>query len=405
MAIYRPTSHSNFVIYLILCYILISMKNICRILAVFLSSLVFILLSAFPAHAVFIQSGNIIDLPKDKKIDETVLVSGGTLTVDSDINGDLLCAAKDVIVNGNIKGDILCVAQSIKVNGDIDGNVRVIAQNVEIAGLVTRNLYSLAQNLSLSKFSSVKGDIFFGVQNVDLRGALGRDLLGAGEKLDISGSLFRNAKVTATKIAVYDPAKIGGNFEYYIDDSGIASISAGNVKGEIIRHQIVRQMPDKPVQDPKPYMMFFGKIYTVLTYIVLGLALLYFLKKGVEDRTGILVAKPFVTGLTGLAVLILTPLVFILLLKTFIGVPLAFVLILEYVLAIITATVYPTIVLGWWIMKSIVKSKQESYIWSLVVGAVSMGILISIPFLGFFVGFIALCLGLGAIFISYLPKK
>ncbi len=381
------------------------MKNICRTLAIFLSSLTFIFLFSFPAHAVFIQSGNVLDLPKDKKIDESVLISGGTLTVDSDINGDLLCAGKDVVVNGNIKGDILCAAQSIKVNGNVDGNIRVVAQNIEITGTITRNLYSLAQNLSLSKLSSVKGDIFFGVQNVDLRGSLGRDMLGAGDKIDITGSLLRNAKVTATKISVSDPARIGGNFEYYIDNAGIASVSAANVKGEILKHEIVRQTPEKKNREPKPFVMFFGKIYSVITYIVLGLVLLYFLKKGIEDRTAILVSKPLVTGLIGLAVLMLTPIVFILLLMTFIGVPLAFVLIIEYVLAIITGTIYSTIALGWWIMKNLAKSKKESDVWSLVVGAIAMGLLTSIPVLGFFVGLIALCLGMGAIFTSYLPKK
>ncbi len=381
------------------------MKKISRILGILLTSLLFIFFLSFPAQAVYLESGNMIDLPKDKDIDESVFVSGNSITVDSNIKGDLLCAGKDVFVNGNIAGDILCAAQSVTVNGSVDGNIRIVAQYIEINGIVTRNLYALSQSLSLSKFSSIQGDIFFGVQNVDLRGSLGRDLLGAGDKISITGSLLRDAKIAATKISVTDPAKIGGNFEYYIDEMGTASVSARNVKGEIIKHDIVRQMPEKKTTEVKSSALVFGKIYSIITTIVLGLALLYFLRKGIEDRVGIIASKPFVTTLIGFAVLILTPLVFILLLITIIGVPLAFVLIFEYILSIITATVYSSIFLGQWFIKSVIKNKKESHVWSLVAGATIIGVLMMIPFFGFFVGCISLSLGLGAIFVSYLPKK
>ena len=382
------------------------MKYFTHITVTFLLVITFLFFHSIPTHAVYLGSGNLLELPKEKVINETAVISATNLTVDSDINGDLLCAGKDVVVNSNIKGDILCVAQSIKINGNIDGNIRVIAQSVEINGLVSRNVYTLSQNLSLTKFSSIKGDIFFGVQNVDLRGSLGRDLLGAADQLTISGSLLRNAKVTASRVNLVDPAKIGGDFEYYMDTNGTASVSQKNVKGNILKHEIVRkEIPQKEMKDISLVAKFMGKIFWIISTLLLGFIVIYFLKNKVIERTQIISKKPAITGLTGLAVLILTPIVFCLLLVSLIGVPAAFVLILEYIISIMLATVYPAILVGKWIIKFFTKKQAGGLVGPLVVGIVVTGLLMFIPAIGFLTGFIFLCLGVGSTFLSYLPEK
>ncbi|EKD53149.1 MAG: hypothetical protein ACD_61C00138G0002 [uncultured bacterium] len=382
------------------------MKYITRALAIFLPALVIMFYFSPPATAVYLDSGSQLALPKGKVINETVAVSAAGLSVDSDINGDLLCAGKDVTVNGNIKGDVLCAAQSIKINGNVDGNIRVIAQSVEISGLVSRNVYALSQNLSLTKFSSVKGDIFFGVQNVDLRGSLGRDLLGGADQLIISGSLLRNAKVMATRVSLVDPGKIGGDFEYYIDNTGTASVSQKNVKGNIVRHEIVRkETPQDEMKNVSLAARCLGKIFWALSTILIGLVVIYFLKPRVLKRVGIIASKPVVVGLIGLAVLILTPFVILLLLISVIGAPLAVVLLLEYIISIMLSAVYPSILVGGWMIKSLTKKKSDGLVWPFIAGTVIIGLLMFIPPIGLLTGFIFLCLGLGATFLSYLPEK
>jgi hypothetical protein len=102
--------------------------------------------------------------------------------------------------------------------------------------MVTRNVYAAGQDITLSKTSSVKGDIFFGVQKIDLSGVAGRDLAGAGENIVISGSLARNALVNGSKISLTDTGKIGGNLDYFVEKENTASFSSTNVKGKIVRH-------------------------------------------------------------------------------------------------------------------------------------------------------------------------
>jgi len=382
------------------------MKNIHRLFAAFIPAFIFIFSFSVQAHAIYLASGDVLNLPKEKKIDETAMVAANNLVVDADINGDLLCAGKDVTINGNIKGDVLCAAQSLRVNGSVDGNVRVISQSTEINGNVSRNVYDLSQTLTIAKFTVIKGDIIFGVQNVDLRGVLGRDMLGAAEQLTISGSLLRNAKVAGTKINLIDPAKIGGNFEYFIDSAGLASVNQKNIKGEIIRHEIVRaETQEKDFKQFSKAAMITGKIFWLISTFILGFALIYFLRQGVLDRTRTITHKPFATGLIGFATLILTPIAICLLLISFIGIPLAIVLLLEYIMSIIIATIYPTIIVGGWIILKLSKRKYSGYGWPLVAGTLAFGLILLIPVIGPIVGFIFLCLGLGATLLSYLPQE
>lgn len=374
-----------------------------------LLSLLFLAIFVFlapSAQAVYFGSADDLTLPKEKKINESAFVAGDNLVVDANIEGDLFCAGQNVTINGNVKGDVICVAQLIKINGIVDGNVRVAAQNIEINGIVNRNVSVISQSLTLAKASTVKGDTLFGVQNVDLRGSLGRDLAGAAERVDISGSLVRNAVVTATRISVIDPAKINGDFDYYTDNQGTASVNPSNVKGSINRHEIVRQEINKEqVKEASKAAMVMGKIFWMISSLVLGFSFLYLFGSSVEKRASVISKNPFITGLIGFAFLLLTPIAFVLLLITFIGAPLAFVLLLAYILAICLASIIPTIMVGQWVLRQVFKKKHEGYSWALVVGTVTVGLIFLVPVVGPITGFTLLLLGLGATFQSYLPSK
>ncbi len=382
------------------------MKNITKTFLSLFTVFLFFFFFTASAQAVYFASGDSLTLAKDKKIDETTFIAGSNLTIDSDINGDLLCAGKDIVVNGNIKGDILCAGQTIKINGVVDGNVRIIAQSIDLTGLVSRNVYALSQSLSLAKFSSIKGDLLFGVQNIDLRGSLGRDLAGGAQNLSLSGSLARNALVTASKIALVDPGKIGGNLEYYIDQTGTTSINPKNIKGTVIPHEITRPQPaEREVKKATWLSQGFGRLYWILSSLLLGFTLLYFFKPSVEKRIQIISQKPVVTALVGFASLILTPLVCGLLLMTVFGAPLALVLFLEYLVAIILAVIAPMVMVGKWVLGLISKKQSFKTGWSLFTGAIFIGLFLMVPVFGPLASFLLLCLGLGATYLAYLPEK
>ena len=384
------------------------MKNLIKSLASLLPALLFVFAVASPADAILFQSGDNLVLPKEKVINETVAIAGSSLTIDANINGDLFCAGRDIVINGSIKGDVLCAGQNIKVNGAVDGDIRVVGQTIEVMNVVSRNLMVGSQSLNLGPKSNIKGDIMFGVQNVQLGGLMGRDLAGAGDSITISGSLLRNAVVTGTNVSIADTGKIGGNLDYYMEKSAMANIDQKNVKGTILRHDI--QTPSKPEMEKQMVKvsstaMVLKGLFGIISYAILGLALVYFDRKNTQKRISQIVSKPLVSGLIGLAVFIVAPIALFILMVTVVGLPLAFLVIFVYIIALMTASLYPSAIYGKYVMEKIFNKKNASLNWQMVVGVLVLGILSIIPIVGWIFAFVSFCMGLGAIFTSMAPEK
>jgi cytoskeletal protein CcmA (bactofilin family) len=383
------------------------MRKLTKLFAVFIPAFILLLASAAPVNAVFMKSGTNLVFQEDEKISETAFISGSSITINSDIDGDLLCAGQSVVINGNIKGDILCVAQNIKINGSVDGNVRSVAQTIEVFGKVTRNLMTASQKLVLGPKSSVGGDVIFGVQNVDFNGQIGRDLTGAGDSITISGSLLRNATITGTNISLADTGKIGGNIDYYIAKESTASIAQKNVKGSITKYDIepkTKPVSEKKIADVSKVGLAAKIVFGIISSIILGLTIVYFDSKGTKKRVEQIMSRPFVSGLIGLTALIIAPIVFFILMFTIVGVPVAFVFILFYILTLITSSLYTSVVFGKVVMTKLFH-KKGTLNTQIALGITLLGLVSSIPVIGWTIAFFSFCVGLGASLITMVPKS
>lgn len=361
------------------------------------------------AYAVQFKQANNLVLSQDNKIDETIFAAGNNVTIDSDINGDLFCGGQSVTINGSINGDIICAAQNLKINGKVNGNVRVAAQTVDINGTVARNLNVIAQSVTLAQKSSVKGDIIFGAQTIDLSGVGGRDLSGIGQSITITGSLLRNALINVNDLNITGKARIKGDLEYLISAQGTATIGANSVVGKVSKYQIpVKRAPIvEPHQiKPLPYSAILTtSLLGAIAFFIIACAFIYFDKERTERITNTIQEKPVVSFFVGLAVLVTFPFAFFLLLITFIGVPLAFIALFVYIAALIGASTYSSIVIGWNLLKLVKKTKKPSPTLSALVGTITLAVLITTPAIGWLFGILAMLAGLGSFFASYLPEK
>jgi len=384
------------------------MKKLIQTLGSIIPAFLFIFLSISPSYAFFVQTGENLIIPKEKRVDEAAFISGSFLTINADINGDLYCAGRDIVINGNIKGDIACLSQSLTINGSVDGDVRVAGQTVIINGQVTRNLTAISQTLNLGSNSQIKGDIFFGVQTVELNGIMGRDLAGAGETITITGSLLRNATVTSNNLSIVESGKVGGNLDYYMETTGNANLDKKNIKGNLVRHDIQTQDKDEMKKDMARVSregMVYKTIYGIISFALLGLVLVYFDRKNTERRIASIVNKPFITGLIGFAVLITAPAAFIIVMITLIGVPLAMVALFVYIIAMIIASLYPSAIYGKLVLEKIFQKKNSNLYGQILLGVILLGLVSCIPIIGWMIAFASLCLGLGAFLVSLAPEK
>jgi len=264
-----------------------------------------------------------------------------------------------------------------------------------------------SQKLVLGPKSSVGGDVIFGVQNVDFNGQVGRDLTGAGDTITISGSLLRNATVTGTNISLSDTGKIGGNIDYYVAKESTPSIAQKNVKGTITRYDIepkTAPVTEKKMVEVSKAGMAAKIIFGIISSIILGLTIVYFDSKGTKKRVEQIMSKPFISGLIGLTALIVAPIVFFILMFTVVGAPVAFVFLLVYILTLITSSLYTSIVYGKIVMTRLFH-KKGTLNTQIALGVTLLGLVSSIPVIGWTIAFFSFCVGLGASLSSMIPKS
>ncbi len=368
---------------------------------------VFCFLLASPAQAVFFSSGENLSFPKTQKFNESVFLAGKSLTIDSDIVGDLICAGQDITINSKVTGDVICAGQNIEINGPVEGNVRLASQNIDLNGSVARNITVASQNLLISKTSNIRGDVFYGVQNVDINGIMGRDLAGGSESITITGSLLRNAKIATQKITIADSAKLGGDLEYYIEKTGASSINEKSIKGKVTRHEVVMQQKEqfkKDLQKITPIALLFKILFSIASSYLLVLVLLYF----TPNRTNLIVKNiknhPLKSALVGFAVLVTGPIAVVLSFLTVIGAAVGVVVSLFYILSLILAFNYVALRLGQFLSTKYSSLSSSVYL-SALAGCSLLVLIVHLPFIGMVLGFIIFLIGLGASLSSYLPEK
>lgn len=371
------------------------MKITTRLL-VFLASL-FTLFSLVPTvHAFQFKTGKDVSISAEKVVNDTLFVSGTSLVINSGINGDLFCAGEDVVINGPVRGDVLCAAESIKINGPVDGDVRVIASNIILAGPVSRNVTVLSQSLILEPASRIYGDVFFGSQNVNFLGQMDRDIVGSGESVVISGSLFRNATIHGTNLILGQTANIGGNLDYYTDPTNNVSLDAERIKGVITRHDAGSGSSASSSEKTTFAVTLFSRLLGIISFILVGLFLVWLFPLSFEKKMAKIIQKPLISALVGLATLIVTPVIALLLLVTIVGAPLAGIIFLIYVLYLVIASVISSTVLGKLILEKLFHRKSASLALSVILGVISLGSFSLIPVLGPILTFVFFCAGLGS---------
>ena len=136
----------------------------------------------------------------------------------------------------------------------------------------------------------------------------------------------------------------------------------------------------------------------LIAWFLAGWVLLKYRKNGLAKVAQSLKEKPWENLALGLGGLVVTPILAVLLLVTFVGYYIAAILALWYVLLLMFSALVGAVVLGAWLMKLITKSESFVFNWqSLLLGVVVLSVLKFIPILGWLVCFAVFLMALGGL--------
>lgn len=385
----------------------------------FLSMVVFsgILGSATPTQAFLLEMEEnvIVDQPKE----DDFHAIGGKISIQENIDGDVVIVGGDVKIQGDMEQDLMVAAGSLNVNGNVGDDLRVFGGEVKLYGNVKDDVIVRGGKLFIAQDAVIGGDLIVlragSVQmngviegNTFIRGGIVKlngihrgDLKVQAGILEFAGQAEGQSQLAAKKISIQTTAEFRGDIDYW-QKSGI-------LNEDQIAHT------GKITQDPELKFNFrpVGVLPTLfgdsnetvridLVRFLSSLLILFLILMGgnrlLKETAQAQNRHWLRTGSIGLMFFILTPILAIVLALTLIGIPLSIFILGIYMTSLFLGSILTA---GF-----LVHNLNQKYKWKwnrmkLFGGAVGIFLILKqialIPLIGPIVLFILMCITFGAL--------
>lgn len=316
-----------------------------------------------------------------------------TLGKDETISGDLYVEAWEVAIDGKVDGNIYIHGGEIEFNGDVTGSALIRGFEVDVGGVIEGNAFIYGFEVDIP--GTVNGNLHAAALELDLSGVYLSKTNAEAFKIDASGEFVGESNIKSGEFTIKDDALFSGDLNYSADTF---KLSPGATTSGAV-NKIVSEDEEKctPFECGRGKGIF-AAIWVVflIGFIIVGLVL----NKLFPDFVSGITERVFPQMLNnlgwGVLVLLLAPIAVIILVFTLVGIPLAVLITLSCLIGLYIGEILVAVATGGLIF-SLFKKEGISYWIKLLVGALVVFILSTIPILGFFVGIIIYILGIGAI--------
>lgn len=358
--------------------------------------LAFLLLSPQVATALELRTGEDEDMQvaAGETVEETLVISGDTITVDGTIEGDLAALGERIILRGVVRGNVFAAGGEVEILGTIEGSLHAVGRRVTIEGKVRQSVYGAAETLTLHERGDVGRDALLFGESVHMDGRLGRDLFSAAERVEIRGTVGRDASTRGGRLALHDGASITRDLHYELGEGDEPEIAPGaQIGGETTSGKLMHQIsPKNRWLDGEFYMgvaVFLVSAFLVgmLLHLLLPDLFLADLEK----------SSDFFRSLGyGAIALIGTPIALILCFITIVGIPIGIIGIFLYLTSLFVSVIVVASLAGTSITATMgFEPEDAGFGLSLLVGLVVVLIGMNLPFVGGLLRVLVIVTGLG----------
>ena len=330
-------------------------------------------------------------------------------TNEQNLSGDVFTAGQNIeIKSEGVKGDAAIAGANVKISGAIMGYLMAAGADVNIDAPIGNDLYAAGSNVVVN--NSVIDNVMLAGNSVVIgqNANFGKDVRIAANSADIKGRVTRNLTIAAANAQI--SSEIGGNVKAYTENLTLNP-------GAIVRGNLVVYSPNEPVISPDAKVLgrvdyhrternqnsssnafgnWFGNwLITFLWITVLGLVAIWFSPVWTNRVAEMLRANTAKSLLTGLVVMIVVPVVFVILLVTVVGLPLAFLLSAMSFVAFLFSGVFIAFFVGDWFLHQI-KRWKTSNVLKIVFGALIVTFVMALPWIGGLAQFAVMFFGVGA---------
>ncbi len=327
----------------------------------------------------------------DDTIEDDILVAGNKIIIKGIIKGDVIVAGGSVDVSGNITEDLIIAAGEVSVTGNIGDDMRVASGTVIIEGNVEDDLISLAGETKVSDTGRIGGDLTSASGHLDMQGNVEGNVSASGDEVTIGGKIDGNVDINTEDLTVLPGAYISGNLEYRTHER--ANIPEGTV-GKDIRF-IEEQYGDEDDSGSTLSSVIWW-IISYMALLLIGLLGIAILPEGMRNISSKTSDAPGRAFLLGLAIMIVSMVVVVLLFITLIGIPLGIIILILVITCLYIARIITAIWIGNYLFAQ--TNREPGQMADLALGLFILLLLGEIPFIGGLIYLIATLIPVGNIF-------
>lgn len=194
----------------------------------FLSLLIFSTLF-LPSTALAFQS-----IAEEEKLvtqleskEDDIYAVGGSLTIQTDIPGDLVIAGGELEIVNNVETDLMAAGGSIVVKGNVGDDARIAGGQIDIYGNIGGDLLITGGQITIHEGAIIGNDVGIG-----------------GGQVTILGQVQGDAEIYAGQISMGESAQVAGNLTYGADHeiSEVQKSVAGTVTYEQFDTEVAEAM-------------------------------------------------------------------------------------------------------------------------------------------------------------------
>ena len=313
------------------------------------------------------------------------LALGGSIVTASPVFGDEFLLAGSVNSRASVGGDFRAVGGSINVEEPVVGDLVVFGFSVRDSGIVKGSVFIVAANVAVTNGSAGPVTIY-------------------GNSISLSGNFAGDVDIIASgKITLMASTTIAGKLSYEAPEPAVIPASV-TIKGGV-EYTNASYLPDVGTSRILAFISigFFLFVRILGALILAGLIAGLFPKLAeavVERSLTARTSRILLTMLLGFAVFVVTPVLFLLLTLTFVGIGLALLSLISYALMVLLSVIYGGILLGSLLARRY--SNRDFVVWhDGVLGTLALSLVSLIPYVGVFIVLLFTTFSAGALLIIF----
>ncbi|MBU6490671.1 hypothetical protein KGQ25_00695 [Patescibacteria group bacterium] len=328
--------------------------------------------------------------------------AGVSVVLTAPVAGDFSAFGGSLITAAPIAGDALLLAGSISSRAEVAGDLRAVGGTIAVEEPVTGDL--IASGFSVYDKGRAGGSVFIVSVNAVIGNGASGPVTVYGNDVSLAGEFANNVTVVAGGRLTLAPGTIiHGTLSYEAPETATIPTSATIVGG--VKYTSASYLPNANTSRA----LAFASIGIFLLVRILGALILAGLLAGFFPKLAEMITercytqRPWsilLTILIGFATIVATPVLFLMLALTFVGLGLALLLFFSYALLVFLALMYAGILLG-----SVIARRlwgRKTVFWrDGVLGMLALSLIALVPVLGLVIVFFFATFATGALLLIF----